>query len=328
MEDIYEKILWDGYGLRYRGGSRTRTGLVCRTDAGLRELKKPRGNAENLRLAYDVKARLRQNGFPSVSRLYPAQDGEPFYKKDGILYTLEDPMPPVPLPEETAADFAKGAETLGRLHAAAKGLQSPHARWEKNRLPGLYARRKSELAKIKRRIDHKSGYDPIDLLILGYYKPCMEQTTAAEELLESGGYAALAERAEKDGGFCHNAYKGENLRLDDSGGVFVAGFDRCISEVPLADLAAYLRRYMKKTDGNGGGVEKMLAAYGRYCPLSKPDITLLEGMNLYPEKFLRLVNQYYNRRRACVSPAMQERLTAAAGEQENGRRLREILQKL
>ena len=75
MEDIYEKILWDGYGLRYRGGSRTRSGLVCRTDAGLRELKKPRGNAENLRLAYDVKARLRQNGFPSVSRLYPAQDG-------------------------------------------------------------------------------------------------------------------------------------------------------------------------------------------------------------------------------------------------------------
>ena len=42
MEDIYEKILWDGYGLRYRGGSRTRSGLVCRTDAGLRELKKPR----------------------------------------------------------------------------------------------------------------------------------------------------------------------------------------------------------------------------------------------------------------------------------------------
>lgn len=51
-------------------------------------------------------------------------------------------------------------------------------------------------------------------------------------------------------------------------------------------------------------------------------------MNLYPEKFLRLVNQYYNKRRACVSPAMQERLTAAAREQENGRRLREILQEI
>lgn len=328
MEDIYEKILWDGFGLRYRGGSRTRAGLVCRTDAGLRELKKPRGNAENLRLAYDVKIRLRQNGFPAVSQLYPSQDGEPFYKKDGILYTLEDPMPPTSLAEETPEDFVKGAEALGRLHAAAKGLQSEHIRWEKNRLPALYARRKGELAKIKRRIDHKTGYDPIDLLILSHYKPCMEQTAAAEALLERGGYNALAEKTEHEGGFCHNAYKGENLRQEESGGIFVAGFDRCISEIPLADLSAYLRRYMKKTDGSGSGAEKMLAAYSKSCPLSSTDITLLEGMNLYPEKFLRLVNQYYNRRRACVSPAMQERLTAAAQEQENGKRLQKILQKI
>lgn len=325
MEDIYEKILWDGYGLRYRGGSRTRAGLVCRTDAGLRELKKPRGYTENLRLAYDVENRLRQNGFPAVSRLYPAQDGEPFYKKDGVLYTLEDPMPAVSLPEETAEDFRKGAEALGRLHAAAKGLRSPHAHWDKDRLPKLYAKRRSELGKIKRRIDHKTRYDPIDLLVLHYYTACMEQTAAAEHLLEEGGYAALAEQTEREGGFCHNAYKGENLRLDEGGGVFVAGFDRCIAETPLADLAAYLRRYMKKTDGAGEGVERMLAAYGKACPLSQSDMVLLEGMNIYPEKFLRLVNQYYNSRRACVSPAMQERLTAAAREEENGRRLREIL---
>lgn len=325
MEDIYEKILWDGYGLRYRGGSRTRAGLVCRTDAGLRELKKPRGYTENLRLAYDVKNRLRQNGFPAVSRLYPAQDGEPFYKKDGVLYTLEDPMPAEPLAEETAADFIKGAEALGRLHAAAKGLQSPHARWDRERLPALYAKRRGELGKIKRRIDHKTGYDPIDLLVLHYYKPCMERTAAAEKLLEEGGYTALAERAEREGGFCHNAYKGENLRLGEGGGVFVAGFDRCIAEVPLADLAAYLRRYMKKTDGAGSGVERILEAYGKNCPLSQSDMVLLEGMNVYPEKFLRLVNQYYNSRRACVSPAMRERLTAAAQEEENGRRLREVL---
>lgn len=325
MEDIYEKILWDGYGLRYRGGSRTRAGLVCRTDAGLRELKKPRGYVENLRLAYDVKNRLRENGFPAVSRLYPAQDGEPFYKRDGVLYILEDPMPPAPLAEETAEDFRKGAEALGRMHAAAKGLQSPHARWEHKRLPRLYARRRGELAKIKRRIDHKTGYDPIDLLVLGYYKPCMEQAAEAEGLLEEGGYPELAERTEREGGFCHNGYKGESLRLDEGGGIFVAGFDRCIAEVPLADLAAYLRRYMKKTDGDGRGVEMMLAAYGESCPLSGKDMTLLEGMNVYPEKFLRLLNQHYNSRRACVSPAMQERLTAAAREQETGRRLGEIL---
>ena len=58
MEEIYEKIMREGYGLQLRHGTRTRTGLVCRTDRGLRELKKPRGSTDSLRLAFDVRKRL------------------------------------------------------------------------------------------------------------------------------------------------------------------------------------------------------------------------------------------------------------------------------
>ena len=71
----------------------------------------------------------------------------------------------------------------------------------------------------------------------------------------------------------------------------------------------------------------MLESYGKHCPLSAADLTILRGMLVYPEKFLRLVNEYYNRRRACVSPAMQERLAAAAREEEKGRILKEIIEK-
>ena len=55
MEEIYEKIMREGYGLQLRHGTRTRTGLVCRTDRGLCELKKPSGSSDSLRLAFDVK---------------------------------------------------------------------------------------------------------------------------------------------------------------------------------------------------------------------------------------------------------------------------------
>ena len=48
MEDTYGKILWEGYGLKYYGGTRTRTGLICKTDVGLRELKKARSRREDL----------------------------------------------------------------------------------------------------------------------------------------------------------------------------------------------------------------------------------------------------------------------------------------
>ena len=55
MEDTYGKILWEGYGLKYYGGTRTRTGLICKTDVGLRELKKARSRREDLLFAHEVK---------------------------------------------------------------------------------------------------------------------------------------------------------------------------------------------------------------------------------------------------------------------------------
>lgn len=325
MEEIYEKILWEGYGLHFRHGTRTRTGLVCRTDMGIRELKKPRGSIDSLRLAFDVKERLRQNGFRDISRSYRALDGEPFFRYDGVLYLLEEVMPQGVLEEDSEKTFLRGADTLGRMHKAAKGLQSAAARWEPDRLPRLYAKRRGELAKVRRRNDKRGSYDAIDLLLLRYYDQYMTQTAEAEELLQQGEYEAAVLRAETEGGFCHNAFKGEALRLDEKGRIYVGNFDKCITELPLLDLASYLRRYWKKTGGTAAGVIAMLESYGRHCPLSEKDLLLLQGMLVYPEKFLRLVNEYYNRRRTCVSPAMQERLAAAAEEEQNGVKLKNIV---
>ena len=180
MEEIYEKIMREGYGLQLRHGTRTRTGLVCRTDRGLRELKKPRGSTDSLRLAFDVKKRLRENGFANISRCYPTLEGEPFYRQDGTLYILEDVLPQGTLAEDCAETFLQGAETLGEMHAAAKGLASEAAHWEKNRLPQLYAKRRSELAKVRRRNDKRGSYDAIDLLLLQYYEPYMERAAEAD----------------------------------------------------------------------------------------------------------------------------------------------------
>ena len=153
----------------------------------------------------------------------------------------------------------------------------------------------------------------------------MERAAEAEELLCRGGYAEAVARTAQEGGFCHNAYKGEALRQETDGRIFVGNFDKCSAELPLADLAAYIRRYFKKTEGTAAGISAMLERYGRHCPLSERDMILLQGMLLYPEKFLRLVNEYYNRRRTCVSPAMRERLAAAAKEELNGVRLKSII---
>lgn len=328
MEDMYEKILWEGYGLRFYSGTRTRTGLVCKTDKGLRELKKARERMNNIRYAHDVKECLYRNGFTVISRFYNTMDGQPCFAKDGTLYVLEELLPSTPLDEGGKDSFVKGAETLGKMHHCAKGLESSFIQWDKERLPGQFSKRRVELAKIKRRIQRQGGYDAIDLLVMDNFNTYMEQTIQAEEFLQKAQYKDLADRAEKEGAFCHHSYKGENLRMGEDGRLYVGGFEGCNSDIPLLDLAAYLKRYMKKTDGDKDGVIHMLEAYQKNSPLEEREKILLQALTVYPEKFLRLVNEYYNKRRACVSPAMQERLALAVEEEGRARELFQFIQEV
>ncbi|MFV0314595.1 MAG: hypothetical protein ACK5I7_05760 [Anaerotignum sp.] len=326
MEDVHEKILREGYGLRFYSGTRTRTGLVCKTDKGLRELKKARERMGGIQYAHEVKECIYRNGFTDISRFYHTVDGQPCFAKDGNVYVLEELLPTTPLEEDGKMPFVKGAEILGKMHRCAKGLESTYSRLEKERLPMQFAKRRVELAKVKRRIQRQGSYDAIDLLLVDNYDIYMEQTLKAEELLEKSQYHALVDKIEKEGAFCHRSFKGENLRQGEDSRIFVGGFEGCRSDIPLLDLAAYLKRYMKKTDGDKAGVIEMLAAYQKEKPLDEREMVLLQALTIYPEKFLRLINEYYNKRRTCVSPAMQERLAMAVEEESRAREIFRFIQ--
>mgnify|MGYP000901794505 CR=1 FL=1 len=328
MEELYEKILWEGYGLRFYSGTRTRTGLVCKTDKGLRELKKARERMNGVRYAHDVKECLYGNGFTAISRFYHTMDGHPCFLKDGTVYVLEELLPAAALEEDGTEAFIKGAKTLGKMHSCAKGLESKYMQWDKDRLPAQFAKRRTELGKIKRRIQKQGGYDAIDLLVLENYDTYMEHTLRAEALLRQAEYSVLFEKARKEGAFCHHSFKGENIRVAEGGRLYVGGFEGCSSDIALLDLAAYLKRYMKKAEGDREGVLRMLEAYEESNPTDTRQRVLLRALVIYPEKFLRLINEYYNKRRACVSPAMQERLALAVEEEGRAKELFEFIREI
>ena len=101
-EEMYSKILWEGYGLRYHGGTRTRTGLVCKTDCGLWELKKARSRKAEIKFAHDVKTCLYQNGFTQLCLFEQTTNGQPYFEMNGTVYLLEKCMPGTVLEDETA----------------------------------------------------------------------------------------------------------------------------------------------------------------------------------------------------------------------------------
>lgn len=315
MEDNYNKILWEGYGLRFYGGGRTRTGFVCKTDKGLREIRKTFAPRESIEFEHDVREQLYQNGFTAVCRFFPTVDGKASYFRDGCSYTMEVPMSGQAL-EEYEDGFIQGARLLGEMHAAGKGVQSNVCRSNINHLPEVYTKRRNELVRIRKRIDKQKGLHPLDLMVREKYEHMMTLVEAAKEVILSAEYDDVMAEAEEMKSICHNAFKGDNVRCDENHIYFVTGFGKCAYDSPIIDLSAYFRRYVKKTDGNLQTAEKMLSAYEQLHPLSKKEKKVFIGILTYPEKFLRLCNEYYNKRRVCVSPAMCSRMELCIAAQE------------
>ncbi len=316
MEDNYAKILRDGYGIRFYGGMRTRTGFVTKTDKGLKEIKKTQHKMDEIVFEHKAKEHLYQKGFQNIGRFCVGLDGQPFFAMDGVQYTVEDAVNAQPMEESRDENFLKGVEILGEMHQASRGFSCEQERTNLGILPKLYERRKNELMRIKKGIDKKSSYNPLDLMVKQNFSYYIEKTQEAVERLASSGYEQVVQRAKDEKVFCHNTFKGENIRCMENGDVHVTGFEECAYDIPLVDLVAYLRRYLKKTDGGIGTAEEMLHRYHEKRPLSKQDMNIMIGILTYPDKFMRLCNEYYNKRQVCISPAVRERMELCIVEKE------------
>ncbi|WP_317855105.1 hypothetical protein [Chakrabartyella piscis] len=327
MEDINKTILWEGYGLRYYGGIRTRTGVICKTDAGPLELKKARDGSLHICFAQDIKEQLFANGFTKIARFRKTVDDAPFFVWNETTYVLEDVLPADVLEEKDIQGFEKGSSVLGQLHKHAKGLESTYGLWDSEKLPKQFAKRHSELAKIKHRIQKTNQLDALDLMVVQNYGAYMSRVEEAMAYLKEGGYVLHMEAAQQRGTFCHKSFKGSNLRVKN-GVVYVAGFEHAAADTGLVDLAAYLKRYMKKTDGLEAGVGEILSAYTKVMAMEAEDFLLLQALILYPEKFLRLINELYNKRKTCISPAMKQRMKEVIAEEDKSQRLLGYLRSL
>ncbi len=307
MEDMNSKVL-SGYGLKLISSTRNRTGFVCKTDKGYKEVKKNNSGEKALIFQSEAKQHLKNRGFQNVTTFSVALDGNPFYSCDGNLYVVEDYIDSREIELNQNDMLLNATRTLARMHIASQGFDSEIKKTNIGKLPILYEKRKNELTKIKKWISSQSHLSEMDLIVLknyGYYK---KKVNEAIEILCNSRYQSLMEEAERERCFCHNAFKGENLRLTQQGTLQVSGFHKCAYDYCILDLAEFIRRYLKENDADVETVDSILKEYDKIRTVTPDDLELIYAILTYPYKFLKLCNEYYNKRRVYVSDAIVQKM--------------------
>lgn len=316
MDDINAKILQQGFGVKLISSYRTRTGLVCRTDRGLLELKKTFSDDVSLEMEAALKEYISSRGFDGVDKAYRTTEDMPCYRTEDAAYTLIKYIPSGRMDFEDKNDLAVTASVLGAFHNAAQGFDDERIRLAYGSTDEFFEKRTGEFSRIRRRIKTFGDYTPVDLMIVKYYDYYMERIEQSEELLKMSDCRGISKEAAQKRFICHNSFKNDNVRKDENGKIIVAGLDGCTCDVSITDVAHLIRRYIKSDTASEEGIAAILESYGSVRPVSRKELGIIKGMLVYPYKFLKLCNEHYNKRRVCISEASVERFENCIKQRE------------
>ena len=123
------------------------------------------------------------------------------------------------------------------------------------------------------------------------------------------------EYIKEQGMLCHGEYQYHNIIR--SGQTFsVINFERCLMDNPVRDLCLFMRKLLEKNNWSQKWGDSLLNAYCGVRPLSARSFVELYYRLSYPEKFWKIVNFYYNSRKAWIPEKNREKLSVLSGQEK------------
>ncbi|MBR0305270.1 MAG: spore coat protein CotS, partial [Lachnospiraceae bacterium] len=98
--------------------------------------------------------------------------------------------------------------------------------------------------------------------------------------------------------------------------VAVTEFNKMHLGLQIEDLYYFMRKVMEKHDWDGALGSAMLESYERVLPMTETERECLYYLFLYPEKYWKQINFYYNANKAWVPARQTEKIYSLERQQE------------
>ena len=156
--------------------------------------------------------------------------------------------------------------------------------------PTTYQNRQKRLYEINKVVDKKSKAARGFLKNIDYF---LNKTKTATVLLEKSYYRRWLQKKGTKTGLCHRDFIPQNLRLSETGELYVFDFDTLTIDLPAMDLRKIINSICKeKGKWDIGIVKSVIAFYNSVNPLSLREWEVVFIDLMYPHFFYSLVNNY------------------------------------
>lgn len=293
-----EKELQENYDIKINSISNFRDMFIANTDSGKRLIKMTSLKPDRINFIAEVKEHLYKNGFCNTDRNIFTNSGNSCitYNEQTIYMSnfIEGRESNLDHREESI----KCARLLAKMHKASNGYvnsENSSPRSELGRLPGCYRKRLDEIKKLKKTA--QKGKMKFDNMMCKYVDYFYDLGERALNILDTSDYYDLVEEAEKSKNISHHDFNHHNIYVQNDE-MYLINFEYCCYDLKVYDLVNLLRRKMRKCQWDIDEAAIIINEYSKIESLCESELDLMKVMLMFPQKFWRVINKYYNSRKS------------------------------
>ncbi len=293
-----ERELQENYDIKINSISNFRDMFIATTDNGKRLIKISGLKPDRINFIAEVKEYLYNNGFCNIDRNIYTNNGSSCITYNGQSIYVCNYVEGRECNLDSREESIKCARLLAKMHRASTGFicsESSSPRSELGRLPVSYRKRLDEIKKLKK--NAQKGRMKFDNLMCKYVDYFYELGEKALGMLDTSDYYDMVEDAEKNRNISHHDFNHHNIFFQNED-MFLINFEYCCYDLKVYDLVNLIRRKMRKCEWDIDEAAVILNEYSKIESLGESELDLMKIMLMFPQKFWRVVNKYYNSRKS------------------------------
>lgn len=324
MEDRCQEVL-KKYPLKVYNIYRARGAYLLETDCGLKLLKCFEGSRNRALFEHNIKEHLCRNGYYNTDQYVKTLENDIIaMDQAGCQYIVKDWFCGEECNLKELSQIEMASANLAKLHSLLKGVELTKEQIEfnvSNNMQETFEKRNRELKRVKRYICDKRQKNEFEVIYLNFYDEFYEQGMEAIKRLSVSDYKQVLEDSIRQKVLCHGNYTYHNIimiknkyELPSKTHIATTNFEKAHIGLQISDLYQFIRKVMEKNDWDIMYGSNVIEAYDSIKHISKKELRILYILLLYPEKFWKITNYYYNGKKVWISGRNIQKLNSI-GEQ-------------
>ena len=307
------------YGLEVNSVRKGRGSWIFETDQGLKLLKEYKGSVKRLEFEEAVLDTMKDAGALRVDQYVRNLEQELISTaEDGTRYLVKNWFSDRECDLKDRQEILSAVRQIAVLHQSLRQVEN-REEWNLKSMisPPLYEameKHNRELRKARTFIRGKRKKNEFELTVIATYDRFYEQAIEASQGMRNV-FEQAGEELVKNCFVCHGELNQHHILIGDDY-VAVTEFNKMHLGLQVEDLYYFTRKVMEKHDWDKALGNAILEAYERVLPMTQTERECLYYLFLYPEKYWKQINFYYNANKAWVPARQTEKIYSLERQQE------------